>query len=417
VAQRFFLSVRRWLPGKETSMSRRRMLQTTTATLAGLVAARPLLAQAAAAPARSKEPAQPVAGALPVNVREYEEAARRRLTRMAYDYVAGGGADEITLRRNRESFDKLLLRPRALVDVSQLSTRTTLFGQALEYPILLAPTAYHKLMHPRGELATVEGAAAAGATMIVSSFATTSIEDVARNARTPLWFQLYAQPDQAFTRDLVQRAEAAGCRALVVTVDTPITPMRDRESRHNFALPPGMQLENLKDLLSRSKASAAHRALAGIYSAVLNPKFTWGTVDWLRSFAKTPVLLKGIIAPEDARIAAENGIAGIVVSNHGARNLDTSPASIEALPRVMDAVAGRTAVLMDGGIRRGTDVVKALAYGAQAVLVGRPYLFALAARGAAGVQHVFDMLRTELEAAMALCGVRSLSEIDRRIFW
>lgn len=404
-------------------MVRRHMLQSTAATLAGLVATRSALASAApASPAQSaaqavESGATPASTAKPVNLFEYQQLARKRVTRMAYDYVAGGGADEITLHRNRESFDKLLLRPRALVDVSTLNTRVSLFGQTLDYPVLLAPTAYHKLMHPRGELATVEGAAAARATMIVSSFATTRIEDLASNAKTNLWFQLYAQPDREFTRDLVQRAEGVGCQALVVTVDTPITPMRDRETRHNFALPPGMQLENLKDLLAKNKASAAHRSLMGIYSAVLNPKFTWETVDWLRSFAKTPVLLKGIVAPEDARLAAEHGVAGIIVSNHGGRNLDTSPATIEALPRVMEAVAGRIPVLMDGGVRRGTDVVKALAYGARAVLVGRPYLYALAARGAAGVQHVFEMLRTELEAAMALCGVRSLSEIDRRVFW
>lgn len=398
-------------------MSRRRMLQSTAASLAGLVAAQKIGAASEQAGAKPGPPATAVGTAKPVNVLEYEALARKRVTAMAYDYVAGGTADEITLQRNRDSFNKLLLRPRALVDVSHLDTTTRIFGQSLEFPILLAPTAYHKLMHPRGELATAEGAAAAKATMIVSSFATTSIEDIARNSKTNLWFQLYAQPDREFTKDLVQRAEATGCKALVVTVDTPVTPIRDRESRHNFALPAGMQLENLKSLLERSKASAAHRSLTGVYSAVLNAKFTWETVNWLRSFAKVPVLLKGIVAPEDARLAAENGADGIVVSNHGGRNLDTSPATIEALPRVMDAIAGRVPVLMDGGVRRGTDVVKAIAYGAKAVLVGRPYLFALAARGAEGVQHVFELLRTELEAAMALCGVRSIGEIDRRVFW
>lgn len=353
----------------------------------------------------------------PVSVLEYEPLARKRLTRMAYDYVAGGSADEISLRRNRESFDHLLLRPRVLVDISQLDTRVQLFGQTLDFPILLAPTAYHKLVHPRGELATLEGAAAAKAVVIASSFATTSIEDMAKHAKTNLWFQLYSQPDREFTKDLVQRAEGVGCKALVITVDTPITPMRDRESRHSFALPPGMQIENLRPLLAKTKASTSHRALTGIYSAVLNPKLTWQSIDWMRSFAKTPIILKGLIAPEDARIAAENGVAGIVVSNHGGRNLDTSPASIEALPRVMDAIGGRIPVLMDGGVRRGTDVVKALAYGAKAVLIGRPYLYGLAARGADGVQHVLDLLRTEFEAAMALCGVRSVAEIDKRVLW
>lgn len=404
-------------------MSRRQLLQSTAATLAGFVAARNAFASPAQASAQEGAKAVESGAVMasqtakPVTLPDYEAAARKRLTRMAYDYVAGGGADEITLRRNRESYDKLLLRPRVLVDVSQLDTRVHLFGATYDFPIFLAPTAYHKLMHPRGELATIEGADAAHATLIASSFATTRIEDMTRHAKGSLWFQLYAQPDKEFTRDLVQRAEAAGCKALVLTVDTPITPMRDRETRHSFALPAGMQIENLRELLAKTKGSSSHRALTGIYSAVLNPQFTWQTVDWIRSFAKTPVLLKGVIAPEDARLAAENGVAGIVVSNHGGRNLDTSPSTIEALPRVMEAVAGRIPVLMDGGIRRGTDVVKAIAYGAKAVLIGRPYLFALAARGPAGVQHVVELLRTEFEAAMALCGVRSLAEIDKRVLW
>lgn len=396
-------------------MDRRNLVQSLLTAVASVLAARATPARGSQA-AATKAPAS-AAGRLPVNLHEYEPLARRRITQMAYDYVAGGTADEVTLRRNREAFDRILLRPRALVDVSQLDTRTTLFGTAQEYPILLAPTAYHKLMHPRGELATVEGATAAQATMIVSSFATTRIEDLAQAARTPLWFQLYAQPDRAFTRDLIQRAEAAGCKALVITVDTPVTPIRDRESRHNFALPPGLHLENLREFLERNKASASHRALKGIYSAVLNAQFTWETLDWIRSFARTPVILKGIIAPEDARIAAETGAAGIVVSNHGGRNLDTSPATIEALPRVLEATQGRVPVLMDGGVRRGTDVLKALACGAKGVLIGRPYLWALAARGAPGVSHALELLRTEFEAAMALSGLPTLREIDKRVLW
>jgi 4-hydroxymandelate oxidase len=396
-------------------VDRRNLVQSLLTAVASVLAARATPARGSQA-AATKAPAS-AAGRLPVNLHEYEPLARRRITQMAYDYVAGGTADEVTLRRNREAFDRILLRPRALVDVSQLDTRTTLFGTAQEYPILLAPTAYHKLMHPRGELATVEGATAAQATMIVSSFATTRIEDLAQAARTPLWFQLYAQPDRAFTRDLIQRAEAAGCKALVITVDTPVTPIRDRESRHNFALPPGLHLENLREFLERNKASASHRALKGIYSAVLNAQFTWETLDWIRSFARTPVILKGIIAPEDARIAAETGAAGIVVSNHGGRNLDTSPATIEALPRVLEATQGRVPVLMDGGVRRGTDVLKALACGAKGVLIGRPYLWALAARGAPGVSHALELLRTEFEAAMALSGLPTLREIDKRVLW
>lgn len=335
---------------------------------------------------------------------------------MAYDYVAGGSGDEITLRRNRTAFDDLLLKPRVLRDVSRIDMRAEIFGQAFEFPILLAPTAYHKLLHPEGELATARGAAAAGVTFTVSSFATTAIEKISAAAGARLWFQLYVQPDRAFTKDLVQRAEAAGCRALCITVDTPVNPTRDRESRSNFALPSGMELENLKPILKKSLRTG-HRSTAGIYAEVLDPKLTWETVSWIRSFARVPVLLKGILAAEDARIAAEQGASGIIVSNHGARNLDTVPATIEALPAVIEAVEGRIPVLMDGGVRRGTDVVKALALGARAVLIGRPYLWGLGAGGAQGVERVVGILRTELEAAMALCGTRTLQEINRGLLW
>jgi 4-hydroxymandelate oxidase len=303
-----------------------------------------------------------------------------------------------------------------LRDVSNLDTRREILGQPHEFPILLAPTAYHKLMHPEGEIATTRGAAAANATMVVSTFATTSIEEVGKNAKGRLWFQLYVQPDRGFTRELVQRAEAAGCQALVVTVDTPVLGTRNREDRAQFALPAGMAAENLKGL--SSKAARDHRPTEKeIYSFTLDPKLTWDGIDWLRSISKTPVLLKGIISPEDAKLAVKHGAAGIIVSNHGARNLDTSPATIEALPRVMDAVGGAIPVLMDGGVRRGTDVVKALAYGANAVLIGRPYLWGLAANGSAGVEQVIRILRTEFAAAMALCGKTAVKEIDRSVFW
>jgi 4-hydroxymandelate oxidase len=356
------------------------------------------------------------AAAWPVNLFEFEELARKRLSRMAYNYIAQGAADEVTLRWNRASFDNLRLKPRALVDVSQLDTRVDLFGPAHEFPILLAPTAYHKLVHREGERATARGAGAAHATLVVSSFSTVAIEDVAKAATGRLWFQLYVQPDREFTRELVQRAEAAGCEALCVTVDTPIAGTRNREERDRFALPPGINVENLKALLKK-KASSAHRGDKDIYSEILDPRLTWEGIDWIRSFAKVPVLLKGIIAPEDAQLAVEHGVAGVIVSNHGGRNLDTTPATIDVLAGVIKAVDGRIPVLMDGGVRRGTDVVKALALGAKAVLIGRPYLWGLAVGGAAGVEQVVKILLTELRAAMAFCGTRCVSEIDRRVLW
>ncbi len=244
------------------------------------------------------------------------------------------------------------------------------------------------------------------------------IEDVAREVPgTPLWFQLYVQPDREFTKALVQRAEAAGCQALCLTVDTPVLGARNREARAAFSLPAGMTRANL-ERLSSATASSAHRPPEGaIYSEVLEPRLTWKDVEWLRSFAKVPVLLKGVLDAEDAKRAVDVGVAGLIVSNHGARNLDTVPATVTALPRVADAVRGRVPILLDGGIRRGTDVLKALALGATAVAIGRPYLFGLAVDGAAGVSRVLQILRTEFEMAMALTGRTTLAAVDRTVLW
>jgi 4-hydroxymandelate oxidase len=355
-----------------------------------------------------------------VSLNDLEPRAREKMSHLAYEYVAGGAADENTLRWNHEAYDKIRLRPRVLVDVSRIDTRLRLVGQDLAFPILLAPTAYHRLVHPEGERATARGAGAAGATLVVSSFATTAVEDVAAAATQPLWFQLYVQRDRGFTRDLVARAEAAGCRALCVTVDTPVLGPRDREAKVRFVLPPGMERPNLAGARAAGVAGdvRAHRPIEGeIYSTVLDPTLTWKEIEWLQSVARVPILLKGILNPEDAGRAAGTGVAGIIVSNHGARNLDTAPATIDALPRVAEAVAGRTALLVDGGIRRGTDVLKALALGAAAVLIGRPYLYGLALAGADGVARAVRILRTELEMAMALTGRPSLRDIDRSVLW
>jgi 4-hydroxymandelate oxidase len=349
-----------------------------------------------------------------VNVADFKEIARQRLPAMVYNYIAGAAGDEISLRRNRTAFDELLLLPRVLRDVSRLDAGTELLGLKLKYPILLAPTSYHRMVHPEGEQGTARGAGTAGTAMVISSSSTTTIEEIAAVATGPLWFQLYVQPDRAFTRDLVQRVEAAGCRAICITVDTPVLGTRDREMRYRFCLSEGLERANLRGCKG---ATAGHFDQSGVYSDVLDPALTWEGIDWIRSFAKVPILLKGILAPEDALLAVEHGVAGIVVSNHGARNLDTTPATIEALPAVVAAVDGRLPVLLDGGVRRGTDVVKALALGARAVFVGRPYLWGLAAAGAAGVEAVLKLLHTELLAAMALCGRPTLAAIDNSVFW
>jgi 4-hydroxymandelate oxidase len=350
-----------------------------------------------------------------VNLFDFEPLARARMSAMAWEYISGGAGDEVTLRWNRESFDRIRLRPHILTDVSKLDARVTLFGRELLFPILLAPTAYQRMIHPEGEMATIKGANAAGATMIVSTMATTSVEDIAVAAKHPTWFQLYVQPDRAFTRDLVERAEAAGSQALVVTVDTPVVGLRNREMRVKFTLPPGMERPNLKGLKT---SSTSHLPPENeIYSAVLDPKLTWKDIEWLRSFARVPVLLKGVLNPEDADRAVQSGVSGIIVSNHGSRNLDTLPATIDALPEVAAKVNRRVPVLMDGGIRRGTDVLKALALGANAVLIGRPYLFGLAAGGADGVTRVISILRREFEMAMALTGRTTIASIDESVLW
>jgi 4-hydroxymandelate oxidase len=351
-----------------------------------------------------------------VNLHDFERLARERLPAMVVEYVAGGSADEVTMRRNRDALEALRLMPRVLVDVSAIDTRLELLGETLPFPVLLAPAGFQRLLHPKGERATARAAAAAGTILVVSTVSTTALEDVAAAADGPLWFQLYVQRDRGYTRELLERVEAAGYRAVLLTVDTPVLGSRDREKRAGFALPPGITIENLQPL-ARSYGPAQHHDPHGIYNPYLDPAVTWETFDWLCSSTDLPVGVKGVLAAEDARLAVDHGAAMVVVSNHGGRCLDTVPAAIEALPTVVEAVAGRVPVLMDGGIRRGTDVVKALALGARAVLVGRPYLWALATAGEAGVTLVLEMLRLELEAALALCGTPRLADVGRQMIW
>lgn len=350
-------------------------------------------------------------GAEPICLADFEPLAKAKMSTMAWEYVTAGAGDELTVRWNKEAYQRIRLKPRVLVDVSKLDTRVTLFGQEHPFPILLAPTSAQTLTHPEGELATARGAGAAGAAMVLSSFSTTSLEDVASVAKTPLWFQLYAQTDHGFTRDLVQRAEAAGCRALCLTVDTPVSGARNRETRADVKLPP---LPNLKGL---KMAGPMRTGSLDIFSGVLDAALTWKDVEWLLSFAKIPLLLKGVLNPEDADRGVKAGVAGIMVSNHGGRNLDTVPATIDALPQVADKVAGRIPVFVDGGIRRGTDAVKAIAFGANAVLIGRPYVYGLGAAGQSGVTKVLSILQREFQIAMVLTGRATIPSIDRSVIW
>lgn len=334
-------------------------------------------------------------------VRDYEAFARERMTENAWAYLSGGAADETTLAENLSAFSRIKLNPRVLTGIKDADTRLSLFGSELPFPILLAPVAFQKLAHAEGELASALGAAALGAGMVLSSQASTTLEAVAHAGASPKWFQLYWQQDRTVIKSLIARAEASGYRAIVLTVDAPVHGIRNREQRAQFRLPQGVSAVNLP------AAPPAHSIAELLANAP-----TWHDIEWLCFESPLPVILKGILHPQDALIAVEKGAGGIIVSNHGGRTLDTLPATIDALPRIAAAIDGKIPVLLDGGIRRGTDVFKALALGAQAVLIGRPYLHGLAAAGAVGVAHVLKILHHELQVTMALTGCAAIKDID-----
>lgn len=345
---------------------------------------------------------------------DHEQQARQHLDDNAWAYFAGGAADEISLRANRSAWDVLTLWPRVLRPLAGGHTRIELLGRTLAHPVLLAPVAFQRMAHGDGELATAYAAAAMGAGLVLSTQATLPLETIAQAVlndagRGPLWFQLYLQHDRGFTRALVERAEAASYEALVLTVDAPSSGARDRERRAGFRLPPGIDAVNLAQM-PPAPPVALQPGQSALFDALLHQAPTWDDVAWLQSITRLPVLLKGVLHPADARQAASLQVAGLVVSNHGGRTLDTAPATATALPRIVQAVQGALPVLVDGGIRRGTDVLKAMALGASAVLVGRPVVWGLANAGAAGVAHVLRLLRDELEIAMALTGCATLAD-------
>jgi len=348
----------------------------------------------------------------PVNVFDFEEIARERLSTMAYDYYRSGAADELALRRNREAFERTLLFPRVLVDVQQRSTASTVLGQPCSMPILIAPTAFQGLAHPRAEAATAAAAAEAGTIMVLSSLSNTGVEDVVAAAPGSVWFQLYVYKDRGVTAELVKRVEEAGCRALVVTVDAPVLGTRERDARNQFHLPAGLSVRNLAPAGFDPLPETDGSGLASYFQSLLAPDLSWKDVHWLRSITSLPIVIKGVVRRDDARLAIDAGVDGLVVSNHGGRQLDSAPATLDVLGGIVEVVGDRTEVFVDGGVRRGTDVIKALALGAQAVLLGRPVLWGLAADGQAGVVQVLEILRAELDQAMALCGCRSIAEIN-----
>ena len=347
----------------------------------------------------------------PIHLAEFEALAAERLPRMVYDYYAGGAHDEITLRANRGVFDELTLHYRVLRDVSTRTTTTTVLGETLSMPVIVAPTAFHQLATEEGEVATARAAAAAGTLMTLSTLSTRRIEEVSEAAQGRLWFQLYVYRDREATRELVARAEAAGARALVLTVDAQVWGVRERDVRNDFQLPPGLRMANLATSGKQDFPEVEGSGLAAYVNTMFDPSLSWADLEWLCSLTDLPVLIKGVVRGDDAQLAVQHGVAGVIVSNHGGRQLDTAPAPILVLPEVAQAVGGETALLVDGGFRRGTDVVKALALGADAVMIGRPVLWGLAAGGEAGVARVLSILQAEVDLAMALCGASSPEEL------
>lgn len=351
-----------------------------------------------------------------LSVADYEALARERMEATAFDYFAGGAGDELTLADNVEAFRRVRLRPRALRGVVEADTTVALCGQRLAQPMLLAPTAFNRLAHPDGELAAARAAAAEDTVFCCSTMATCAIEEVAAVPGASLWFQVYVFRDREVTADLVARAQAVGIRALVLTVDTGRLGRRERDLRNRFGLPEGLVAANLAPYAKLVAERTGRKLSLSEYAhTLLDASLTWTAVEWLAGIARVPVLVKGVLTADDARAALDHGAAGVIVSNHGGRQLDGAVASLDALPEIAAAVGDRVPVLVDGGIRRGTDILKALALGAHATLIGRAYLWGLAADGERGVRDVIALLRAELELAMALSGCANVAGITRAL--
>lgn len=373
-----------------------------------------------------------------INIEDLRQKARRRLPRAVFDFVDGGAEDEVTLALNRSAFQRYTFNPRVLVDVSKRDQSTTVLGQRLETPVITAPTGLAGICWPQGEILAARAAASLGTIFTLSTHASCSIEEVALGAPGPLWFQLYVWQDRDLTRSFIERAKAAGYRALVLTVDVPLIGIRERDVRNGFTIPPRITIRNALDTLRRvgwvwrflraprltlanlvgtpgAMGSRDVWTLGAMAHQQFDPTVNWKDVAWFRSLWAGPLLLKGILSVADARAAVDHGVDGLVVSNHGGRQLDGVPASVEVLPEIVDAVGGRAEVLLDSGVRRGADVVKALALGARAVMVGRPYLYGLAAAGQEGVERALEILKAEIDRTLGLIGVPRVADLDRTV--
>ena len=373
------------------------------------------------------------------NVEDLRKLAKRRLPIGVFDYIDGGAEDEITLRKNVEAYRKVSFKPRVLRDMANIDTSTSLFGRKLAFPLVLAPTGFTRIAHSEGELAVVRAATRAGIPFTLSTMATRSIEECASVAEkdSRLWFQIYTWKDRSVVKNLVERADAAGFEAVCLTVDTAVLGRRERDVRRGFTLPPEIGLgtiidgvknpgwtwdfltadpirfANVEGLTSIDGSTAVD--LAEHMKSQFDPGLSWKDVEWLRSIWKGPILIKGIQTVEDALIAVDSGVEAIAISNHGGRQLDEAPAPFDLLPEVAEAVQDRLEIICVGGVRRGSDIVKAVSLGANAVMAGRPYLYALGACGERGVDHVLGLLHEGVERTMALIGAASMNDLSQEL--
>jgi L-lactate dehydrogenase (cytochrome) len=369
-----------------------------------------------------------------VNIDDLRKVARRRLPRALFDYIDGGAEDEVTLRANQADFGRYVFRPRVLVDVSRRDQSTTVLGERVASPLILAPTGFTGIFWPRGEAVGARAAGRKGVIFTASTMSICSMEEIAAAASGPLWFQLYVWRDREVVRSLLQRAKAAGYRALVVTSDTPVLGQRERDVRSGLVLPPRITVKYVLDTVRRfawlrsmlanprptfgnfvNAPGVEHdiTSLAAFTSKQFSPAVSWAELDWYRSVWQGPLAIKGIVSAEDARLAVEHGVEAVIVSNHGGRQLDYAPSPIEALPEIVDAVDGRAEVILDGGVRRGSDVVKAIALGARACMIGKAFNYGVAAAGQRGVELAVDILAKEIDRCLALIGRPTLADLDR----